>query len=118
MTEDEARSILGVDRESSKDAVRRAYLALTKKHKPDRDPEGFRRVREAFERLDRGADARPVAFDVALESAPRVERTPSPPAAQEPLSAPDLVDAAVDADPMADYWSRFDAALDGGAPRQ
>ncbi|MBN4059279.1 hypothetical protein JYT22_01345, partial [Endomicrobium sp. AH-315-J14] len=29
--------------------MRRAYLRAVKKHKPERDPEGFKRVREAYE---------------------------------------------------------------------
>ncbi len=45
----EARELLGVDAEDDAKAVRRAYLRRLKQHKPESDPEGFQRVREAFE---------------------------------------------------------------------
>ena len=51
MTIDEARRILGVADDAAPDEVRRAYTRLVKVHKPDRDPDGFRRVREAFEQI-------------------------------------------------------------------
>ncbi len=49
MTLDEAFELLGVGRDSEPDDRRRAYLRLLKKHKPETDPEGFRRLREAYE---------------------------------------------------------------------
>lgn len=51
MTEDDARSLLGVDRDADANGVRRAYLRLLRLHKPETDPEGFQRLREAFELL-------------------------------------------------------------------
>jgi curved DNA-binding protein CbpA len=51
VTVDEARAVLGVDADASPVDVRHAYTTAIKRHKPDKDPEGFRRVREAFERL-------------------------------------------------------------------
>lgn len=44
---------LGLTREEAADpaAVRRAYARQLKAHRPDRDPEGFRRVRDAYEAL-------------------------------------------------------------------
>src|SRR5690606_35756652 len=49
MTLDEARTLLGVDATASADEVRRAYLRLVKRHRPDRDPVGFQRIRRAFD---------------------------------------------------------------------
>ena len=45
----EARELLGVTPADDEKKVRRKYLRAVKKHKPERDPEGFQRVREAFE---------------------------------------------------------------------
>ncbi len=47
----EARALLGVSISANSDEVRRAYLRAVKQHKPEADPEGFTRVREAFEVL-------------------------------------------------------------------
>lgn len=52
MTLVEARELLRIDEEATHDQVRRAYLRLVKVYKPERDPEGFRRLREAFERVE------------------------------------------------------------------
>jgi hypothetical protein len=49
VTVDEALLLLGVQRTTDPKEFRRAYLTLVKKHKPDQDPEGFRRLREAYE---------------------------------------------------------------------
>jgi len=49
MTLDEARVLLGVDASTSADEVRRAYLRLVKQHRPEQDPTGFQRVREAYD---------------------------------------------------------------------
>lgn len=46
-----ARELLGVSDTVSADALRRAYLRRIKKHSPERDPEGFRATREAYECL-------------------------------------------------------------------
>ena len=49
LTLDEARELLGVDGDADERALRRAYLRAVKAHPPERDPEGFARVREARE---------------------------------------------------------------------
>lgn len=58
MTPGEARELLGVDENTAPDALRRAYLRKIKEHKPERDPEGFRRCREAYELLQHFAPFR------------------------------------------------------------
>lgn len=50
MTLDEALNELGLEGEANADAARRAYLRLLKKRKPEVDPEGFMRLRAAYER--------------------------------------------------------------------
>lgn len=47
----EARELLQVDEAIDAKGLERAYLRAVKRHKPERDPEGFQRVREAYERL-------------------------------------------------------------------
>ncbi len=49
MSLDEALAVLGVERGVDHDTARRAYLRLVKIHKPERDPEGFKRVRAAWD---------------------------------------------------------------------
>jgi curved DNA-binding protein CbpA len=44
-------TVLGLDETADDEAVRAAYLAAVRKSPPDRDPEGFRRIREAYEAL-------------------------------------------------------------------
>jgi molecular chaperone HscC len=47
----EAMDLLGVEPGASPDEVRRAWLRAVRKHRPERDPEGFKRVTEAYELL-------------------------------------------------------------------
>ena len=41
--------ILGIAPTRDEAAIKRAYAQLLKKHRPDRDPDGFIRLREAYE---------------------------------------------------------------------
>lgn len=51
MTVDRALEILGLTGQPSQDEIRRAYLRQVKQHPPERDRDGFQRVREAFDLL-------------------------------------------------------------------
>ncbi len=42
-------AVLGIEETADDEQVRAAYLAAVRRSPPDRDPEGFRRVREAYE---------------------------------------------------------------------
>jgi curved DNA-binding protein CbpA len=44
-------AVLGLEETADDEAVRAAYLAAVRRSPPDRDPEGFRRIREAYEAL-------------------------------------------------------------------
>jgi curved DNA-binding protein CbpA len=44
-------AVLGVDDSAGDAAVRAAYLAAVRAHPPDRDPAGFRRIREAYDAI-------------------------------------------------------------------
>jgi curved DNA-binding protein CbpA len=41
--------VLGVAEDADDDAVRAAYLSALRRSPPDRDPDGFRRIRAAYE---------------------------------------------------------------------
>ena len=44
-------SVLGLEETADDEAVRAAYLTALRTSPPDRDPEGFRRIRDAYEAL-------------------------------------------------------------------
>jgi curved DNA-binding protein CbpA len=44
-------AVLGLEETADDEAVRAAYLDAVRTSPPDRDPEGFRRIREAYEAL-------------------------------------------------------------------
>jgi curved DNA-binding protein CbpA len=44
-------AVLDLEETADDEAVRAAYLEAVRKSPPDRDPEGFRRIREAYEAL-------------------------------------------------------------------
>lgn len=44
-------AVLGIDDAADDEAVRAAYLAAVRRSPPDRDPEGFQRIREAYEAI-------------------------------------------------------------------
>lgn len=50
-TWEEAASLLGVEVGAGDDALRAAYLEKVRQHPPDREPEQFERIRDAYERL-------------------------------------------------------------------
>jgi hypothetical protein len=83
MTQEEAAVVLGLDPEGPLEpaAVRKAYLAAVKRYKPESDPEGFKRVRRAYEVL---SETRKLMASVAA--------TPgaSPSGKQRPADSSDL----------------------------
>ncbi|WP_338867332.1 hypothetical protein [Myxococcus stipitatus] len=83
MTLEEAWGELGVDAGTAPDLARRAYLRLLKTRKPEVDPQGFARLREAYELVKaalEGTDA------PRTRSEPAADTTP-PPSRQGPQSA-------------------------------
>jgi curved DNA-binding protein CbpA len=50
-------TVLGIPRNASPEAVKRAYFSLIREHSPERDPQGFKRIRLAYDSL-RDADKR------------------------------------------------------------
>jgi hypothetical protein len=85
--EEDARE-LGLDPGAALDraAVRQAYLRGVKLRKPEVDPDGFRRLREAYERLLARVEVSPPAPPAAAPTAPlpAVPPAPAPPDPLEP----------------------------------
>lgn len=105
MTASEAFETLGLSPDADARAIKRAYHKLLKRHKPDSDPEGFRRVRDAFEVASDAEAMRAfeAGFDGPVSSSedeePDGEDEPEDlPAAEEPESdvSPDVVHDALD----------------------
>lgn len=70
----QAYELLGVDATASAKELKRAYLRKTKVYKPERDPEGFQRLRAAYELVkelvDTGFVEAPAASEDGSEPAP------------------------------------------------
>lgn len=78
------------------DQLRRAYLRRLRAHPPERDPDGFRRLREAFERLEpwarmhdhmRAQPAEPEPSAAPAHGSDEPERSEAPPQRAEPADA-------------------------------
>ncbi|HWE60769.1 MAG TPA: DnaJ domain-containing protein [Chloroflexota bacterium] len=48
---DDPYAILSLQRDAAEAEIRQAYFALVRAHPPERDPETFKRIRAAYERL-------------------------------------------------------------------
>jgi hypothetical protein len=101
MTLDEARTLLGVDPTATPEAVKRAYLRLLRTYNPEVDPEGFKRLREAYELVQghrepvagyggwpRPASDAPVPSSFSPEPQSAEEPAPSPTPAREAVLPP------------------------------
>ncbi|SDW64065.1 hypothetical protein SAMN05444064_105204 [Pseudomonas syringae] len=73
-------SILGLDADSDPRSIKRRYAALLKQHRPDEDPAGFQRLRDAYEQaLNWTAEVRehlPEQHSPLLASTPELATTP------------------------------------------
>ncbi len=49
--------VLGVDQGATEAEIKKAYFQLIRQHSPERDPEQFKRIRQAYEQV-RSAEAR------------------------------------------------------------
>ncbi len=47
---------LGLERTATAAEIKQAYFALVREHSPERDPEGFKRIRAAYEKLRSSGD--------------------------------------------------------------
>lgn len=91
MDVEQALSALGVSAVPDAQSLRRAYLRKVRAHSPERDPEGFGRVRDAYDFLRH----RTWLWEPSAPMASDVQGAPPPPAADPPLanepSGPELV---------------------------
>jgi len=44
-------TVLGINKNASSEEVKKSYFGLIRKHSPEKDPEGFKRIRLAYESL-------------------------------------------------------------------
>jgi len=51
MKDDSPWAMLGLDPGASSEEIRSRYTALVKRHPPDRDPDVFQAIRDAYDRL-------------------------------------------------------------------
>ena len=58
-------TILGVSTKASKDEIRRAFARLVHQHSPEKDPEGYKRIRQAYDTLS--DDDAKTQYDVLLQ---------------------------------------------------
>jgi hypothetical protein len=84
---EEAKRLLGLDEddEPTRDRVRRAYMRKLREHPPERDPEGFQRLRQAYELFDVAAPA--IALVVTPPIVPVAPAAPAP-VVVEPTTPP------------------------------
>src|SRR2546428_1781979 len=83
---------LGVERTASESEIKQAYFALVREHPPERDPEGFKRIRAAYEKLRAGGErAETDLFLIEeMDSAMSMENLQRY-AAEPPAITPDLI---------------------------
>jgi curved DNA-binding protein CbpA len=53
---DNPYQVLGIERAAGEAEIKRAYFSLVREHPPERDPEGFKRIRAAYEQLKAGKE--------------------------------------------------------------
>lgn len=66
-------AVLGVERTSDEAAIKRAYFKLVREHPPEREPEKFQEIREAYEQV-RTAEARSQTDLFLLQLPPSLPR--------------------------------------------
>ena len=63
-------ALLEIDKSASRDEIKRAYFRLARKHTPENDPETFKMIRRAYERLSN--DSERAEYDKRLSRFPNV----------------------------------------------
>jgi curved DNA-binding protein CbpA len=78
--------VLGLSRQAAATQIKKAYFALVREHTPERDPEGFKRIRAAYDAL-RSPEARANTDRQLVQPPPPYQpprRLPSPDLAFHP----------------------------------
>ncbi|MCB9677000.1 MAG: J domain-containing protein [Alphaproteobacteria bacterium] len=121
MTYAEALAILGIDAGTDKKSARRAYLRLVRDHKPEQDPDGFQRVRSAWELVEGRLTASAWAAEPVRRAPPRapprepvpvaVHRPPVPAPPTAPPEAPEPPEPPPDEVPVSDEPAPWDVPV-------
>jgi curved DNA-binding protein CbpA len=85
--------VLGIPRTASAAAIKQAYFALVRVHPPERDPDRFKQIRAAYERL-RDPSARMETDMLLLERWPEPTRQRRMPKLDLSVQPADVVSAA------------------------
>ncbi len=83
---------LGVKRGATEAEIKQAYFALVREHPPERDPDGFKRIRAAYEKLRASSERAETDLFLIDEqdaafNAEKVQRYAEPP----PTITPELI---------------------------
>lgn len=81
---------LGLPRDATAAQIKQGYFALVRAHPPEREPELFKRIRAAYERL-RDPEQRSEADLPLLQPWPASPRKRRPPAAELALHPADVI---------------------------
>lgn len=88
---EKARALLGIDDAAEGQTIRRAYLRRLREFRPERDPQGFQRLRAAYELLTSEArtapDSMPATIAIELASGPPNQPDSPAAGAAEPMLA-------------------------------
>ncbi|MEO1603547.1 MAG: DnaJ domain-containing protein, partial [Pseudomonadota bacterium] len=82
---DDPYELLGVARDADERALRKAYVRLIKRFRPETDPDSFKRIHAAYERAKSGYF--PILHALEAPASP-AEPTPDLPASGEPVPTP------------------------------
>lgn len=83
--------VLGVPSDAGEAEIRSAYRRAVREHPPDRDPEGFERVRDAYEKVRDPAAAAYALLDAPVPDLPTPRVAPMPPPPPYGAAARDLL---------------------------
>ena len=86
-------AVLGLPRTATAAEIKQAYFALVRAHPPEREPEAFKRIRAAYERL-RDPERRTETDMLLLEAWPAPTRKRRPPRLDLTLHHTDVLAAA------------------------
>jgi hypothetical protein len=92
----DALQVLGIDAQTDRKSARRVYLRLVRVHRPEQDPEGFQRIRTAWETVEPLLPARSKRRAAAPPEAPTPSKLEAAPGETRRFDSPPT-DADVDA---------------------
>lgn len=84
---DNPYKVLGVERTASEAEIKQAYFRLLREHPPERDPEGFKLIRAAYEKLRAGAERAETDLLLIEEEEERAHSIQKNPHEPQPLTA-------------------------------